>query len=81
MQGHSQTLMLSSKIHSTFGLTLMFVGVSRILELLLVPVFHLRSELSANSSQGGDKHIQSDVLDDISALEHIRPLVSDKSFE
>jgi len=37
MSEHAQALMISTKVHATFGYTLMFAGVSRIIEICFVP--------------------------------------------
>lgn len=70
MLEHSQALLLSSKMHAVFGITLLLVGLTRILELLLVPLLQLQSSLPTATTNEGD-----DSLADISAVEHIRPLV------
>lgn len=76
MLEHSQALLLSSKMHAVFGMTLSLVGLSRILELFLVPLLQLRSSFSITAASEGDgKETQPDSLADISAVEHIRPLV------
>jgi hypothetical protein len=37
MSEHAQALMISTKVHATFGHTLMLAGVSRIIEICFVP--------------------------------------------
>ena len=37
MSEHAQALMLSTKVHATFGHTLMMAGLARIIEICFVP--------------------------------------------
>lgn len=76
MLEHSQALLLSSKMHAIFGITLLLAGLTRILELFLVPLLQLRTGFQAATlSEADQRNAQSDALADISAIEHIRPLV------
>lgn len=77
MLEHSQALLLSSKMHAIFGITLLLAGLTRILELFLVTLFQLRSgfQVATVRSEADQRNTQYDALANISAVEHIRPLV------
>jgi len=52
MSEHAQVLMLSTKIHATFGNTLMLAGVARIVEICFVP--NQPAEVSGAGDRGND---------------------------
>jgi hypothetical protein len=56
MSEHAQALMISTKVHATFGNTLMLAGLTRIIEICFVP-----TKLSDVSD--GDSHSEHTLAD------------------
>ncbi|TFK48450.1 hypothetical protein OE88DRAFT_1684485 [Heliocybe sulcata] len=60
MSEHAQALMISTKVHSTFGRTLMLAGVTRIIEICFIP-----SKISNPASEmEGDSHSEHTLGED-----------------
>lgn len=52
MSEHAQALMLSTKVHATFGHTLMLAGLTRIIEICFLPTrFAPEHSVSDNDNQ------------------------------
>jgi hypothetical protein len=55
MSEHAQALMLSTKVHATFGHTLMLAGLTRIIEICFIP--------TTEASTDGDSHSEHTLAD------------------
>ncbi|THH22127.1 hypothetical protein EUX98_g8244 [Antrodiella citrinella] len=61
MSEHAQALMISTKVHATFGKTLMLAGVARIIEVcFIVPKF--TPETSSIADDNNSEHTLADML-------------------
>ena len=87
MSEHAQALMLSTKVHATFGHTLMMAGLARIIEICFVPTRYSpdipvsdhdsQSEHTLGSGSGdvGGSGADNMKMNAARAFRHIPPLV------
>lgn len=57
MSEHAQALMLSTKVHATFGYTLMLAGFARIIEICFVPAPKVLADAEGDT---GSEHTLND---------------------
>ena len=77
MSEHAQALMISTKVHATFGHTLMLAGFTRIIEICFVPT------KTAAETSDGDSHSDHTLVESGSgdkavstrAFRHLPPFV------
>ena len=85
MSEHAQALMLSTKVHATFGRTLMMAGLTRIIEICFVPTRYSpdisdhdsQSEHTLGSGSGdvGGSAADNTKMSASRAFRHLTPLV------
>ena len=87
MSEHAQALMLSTKVHATFGHTLMMAGLARIIEICFVPTRY-SPDISVSDHDSQSEHTLGSGSGDVGgggadnmkmnaarAFRHIPPLV------
>lgn len=84
MSEHAQALMLSTKVHATFGHTLMLAGLTRIIEVCFVPTRFApepedgddHSERTLGSASGDAAGGDTAKMNAARAFRHLPPFVS-----
>lgn len=86
MSEHAQALMLSTKVHTAFGRTLMFAGLTRIIEVCFVAQRDVSTEVDSDTQSEhtlaehagpySPQHQSSGGITPVRAFRHLPPFVS-----